>query len=360
MECKEKKRLITKVLQKPLSFSKADEIQAMNCFNFKDIRSLIKRIYDANEEILLEMSDAGRSGLAGFNRRSTKGRIKKYLKKIARGHRVNNEKFANKVILAEGDSWFQFPLLVNDIVDWLIKDKRNAIYSIAYAGDWVTNIIYDGGYISELPVHQPDAFLISGGGNDLLGNSRLAVMLELPQKLSVNPKDYVKKEFHSFLLTLKLMYRIMFGNIEKSGKYPNMKIITQGYDYPIPRRPRFIWKRPLNVILTRWIGSGKWLALPMDIVGIPDKSHGTEYKYLRKNIAKYLIDCFNEMFIDLTKDFPTVFHVDCRGIAKGEKDWFDEIHLRSKKFKDVSQTYAEIIHTKLGQHGKQVYQVDSR
>lgn len=355
----ERALLFKRILEKPLYFNRLEETEASKCLNFKDIRELIRRIYDTNDEALLEMSDARRGGLARWNQWSTNGRIKKYLKKMSRGHRVKNPKLANKVILAEGDSWFQFPLLVSDIIDWMMKDNRNAVYSIAYAGDWATNMIYDGEYISELPVHKPDAFLISGGGNDLLGNSRLAVMLTLPEWGSTDPRDYVKREFHSFLLTLKLMYRIMFGNIKKSGKYPHMKIITHGYDYPIPRRPRFIWRRPLNLALTKLVGSGKWLAQPMDIVGIPDKSHGQEYAHLREDIAKYLIDCFNEMFIDLTKDFPNVFHVDCRGTAKSEHDWFDEIHLSSKNFQKISRVYTEIIHTQLGQHEQQVFKVNS-
>ncbi|MEO1053702.1 MAG: hypothetical protein AAFX87_23905 [Bacteroidota bacterium] len=357
---KEKEQLISKILRKPRLFTKEEETQALNQLDFGNIRNLMKSIYDADEDSLREMSDARKGSLAIPNKIAAKYRHKKYYRKVKAAHRVDNPKKANKVILAEGDSWFQFPFLVKDIIRWLIEDRRNAIYSIAYAGDWLTNIIYDGEYISELAVHQPDAFLISGGGNDLLGNSRLAVMLKLPEQPSINPSDYVRERFYSYVLTLKLMYRMIFQNIRNRNQYDKMVIITQGYDYPIPRRPRFVLKRPFNYFLTKLIGSGQWLAEPMDIVGIPNKLKEQQDNELRMDIIRYMIDSFNEMFIEVTEHFENVFHVDCRGLAKDENDWFDEIHLRSKNFRKVSKVYSDIIHTRLGQHEQKVYVVNSK
>lgn len=345
----EKRSLIREILSNPHSFNKEKEVQAAELLDFQDVRELIRRIYDVNEKVLLEISDANAGNLAWPNRKATKRRQKKYYKRISNGHRIDNRKNSNQLILAEGDSWFQFPLLIKEIIDWLIRDKRNAVFSIAYAGDWVTNIIYDGEYISELAIHKPDVFLISGGGNDLLGASKLAVMLKLPSSLTINPEDYIKDEFYSFILTLKIMYRKMFGNIQKSGKYNEMKIITQGYDYPFPRMPKFKLKHPLNAIITKFYGSGKWICLPMDIVGIPDERLGKEFKDLRRDIMRLMINAFNTMFISLAGEFDNVFHIDCRGVAPRVDDWYDEIHLRSKSYQVISAAYNKLIHTDLEQ-----------
>ena len=85
------------------------------------------------------------------------------------------------MILAEGDSWFQFPICVKDIIDWLIKEDNFAVYCIAAGGDWIANIIYEEKYIEELSVHALDVFLMSGGGNDMVGGNKLAVMVS-PKK----------------------------------------------------------------------------------------------------------------------------------------------------------------------------------
>ena len=352
--------LFNKILRAPLSFTKEDELEARKYFTFEDIRELMRRIYNLNEAALLEISDAS-SGLMGWaNARGHQHRLKKYRKKIKKGHRMGSGAKGNKVILAEGDSWFLFPFLIREIIDWLSKlDDRNAIYSIAYAGDWLTNIIYEGKYIEELDVHQPDAFLISGGGNDLLGDTKLAVMLKKPDALespSTNPKDYVRTDFYSFVLTIKIMYFLIFDSIKGSSKFDQMTIITQGYDYAFPRRPKFQWSRPLS-FLSGIYGSGEWLAEPMDLIGIPDERTGAEYDTLRRDIIKYMIDAINEMFIDVGTHYTNVFHIDCRGVAPLVKDWFDEIHLKKKRFKQIAQVYNKIIHTDLSQLNQKVFKV---
>ncbi len=112
---------------------------------------LARRIFDQNA--IANESEAAKGLLGRFNRKEQKRRKARYLKKISRGFRADPE---NIVILAEGDSWFQYPRLfgllepVKDIVDWLIEDKLYAVYSLAYGGDWLSNIFYLGEYIEIL------------------------------------------------------------------------------------------------------------------------------------------------------------------------------------------------------------------
>ncbi|WP_430512724.1 hypothetical protein [Pannonibacter phragmitetus] len=61
------------------------------------------------------------------------------------------------VIVEEGDSWHQFPLLVKDVVDHLGKDYL--IYSVSAAGDTAENMVYGplgkGERVSGLPLAIP-------------------------------------------------------------------------------------------------------------------------------------------------------------------------------------------------------------
>jgi len=102
----------------------------------------------------------------------------------------------------ENLKWFQFPRVylnidpVKDIVDWLIEDTKYAVKSLAAGSDWLSNIFYTGEYVEELPKISPDVFLISGGGNDLVGNNRLSIMVINPfmEKVRTKRSDEVFKE----------------------------------------------------------------------------------------------------------------------------------------------------------------------
>ena len=78
--------------------------------------------------------------------------------------------------VSEGDSWFQYPLVLRDIIDWLSDDY--AILDFAAAGDTLANMkrgILD--IVDALKREKSHGFLLSGGGNDLLDGGRLKLML---------------------------------------------------------------------------------------------------------------------------------------------------------------------------------------
>jgi hypothetical protein len=58
-----------------------------------------------------------------------------------------------------------------------------------------------------------------------------------------------------------------------------------------------------------------------------------------------MIDEVNEMFIGLArrKEFPQLYHIDCREVAQNKDDWFDELHLKSDAFKIVASAYSGFI-----------------
>lgn len=360
-----KQKLIDKIVEQPLAFTPAEfrrlispELQ----LNFTDLRQLILRIFDINEATLRVQSDATTGKLGTLNRWGNALRQYQYFRLIKKGFR--DAKYPNhKVIVAEGDSWFQFPFFVKDIVDWLSADPDYAVYSIAYGGDWFTNILYEEKYVEELSIHVPEVFLISGGGNDFLGSNRLAIMVnaignselrppeELEKMLASEENEEIKKDilegyryvtpaFYSFILTLRAQYYILLQSLSKSAKLKNLQIITQGYDYAIPTY-KYRWKKwyCLQPLLNYFIGSGKWLKHPLMIKGITNDVTG-------QKIMKALIFELNAMFAELALNFPNMYHIDCRGTAPRFDDWFDELHLSSEKFKLIAAAYKYCIEQK--------------
>lgn len=363
------KPLFDKMLSKPLEFD-SNDFDALilsylspltNKYNvqeaLKDLRECVRQIYDLNEESLRQTSNANTGTIGKLNRRSTRLRQKNYFKRI-----VNQKPDMQYIrIYAEGDSWFLFPTFVKDIIDWLEKNENYLIYSDAYGGDWITNILYEGQYIEALSIHAPDVFLISGGGNDLVGNNRMAVMVsssgkqkpkhneqtlthlkEEERKLILMSQKYITKDFYSFIWTMKAQYTLLFKGIyNNTSKFSDMISITQGYAYPYPKKGNnFSCRYPIQPIVNSFLGTGKWLFRPLMIKGILDTQ-------LQRAIVMTFIYEFNEMLIDVARNFINVYHIDCRDIPKRQEDWFDELHLKSHKFKEVAARFKDLIDEKM-------------
>ncbi len=278
------------------------------------------------------------------------------------------------MIVAEGDSWFEFLFFIKDIIDHLSESYK--IYSLAYGGDWLTNIVYEGRYVEKLSVFNPDVFLVSGGGNDLVGSDRLGIMVtakdtckpayedrtkilgcvkelypEADNTLTQKDLDdflaaqkHIQPAFYSFIHIMKLQYMLVFNGIHR--KYPEMKIITQAYDYAIPSPKFHGFFISVHRFVNRLLGTGKWLYLPLMINGITDP-------ILQRQLIRFMIFQFNLMFAEIALSNKNVFHIDCRGVAQQDSDWYDELHLKSRKFKVISNAYTECIES--NEPSKKIY-----
>ena len=342
--------LLNKMIEHPRDFTVENFLELVSkkkkeAVNFNDLRNNMRRIYDMNESSLLTESDAMKGSLAWLNRKKQSLRRQKFFNHIRDGRRTKEF----KTIVAEGDSWFCFPLYVKDINEWLIDDERINLYSIAAAGDWLTNIIYEGKYVEELSMIEPDVFLISGGGNDFCGSNRLSFMINTNVDENKEGDDFIKAcvsdAFEAFILTLKTQYWILLSSLSKAEKLKELKVITQGYDYVIPFPKMRRGPDLIQWIINKATATGDWLRTPLMLKGLRKlESHVT--------VMAYFIDRVNEMFIWLATykepgsdeyKFPNLYHVDCRGVAGGFGGWFDEIHLKSEKFEIVANAYKHLI-----------------
>ena len=359
------------MLKHPLQFNATDFDALMQSYlsvngkydvkeAFGDFRECVRHIYDLNEDRLKETSNANTGNLGKLNRRSHAKRQQEYFKRIE--NQKPNQQYIR--IYAEGDSWFLFPTFVKDIIDWLSEHKHYLIYSDAYGGDWITNIIYEGQYIEALTIHSPDVFLISGGGNDLVGNERMSVMVRRMEQeeqerkhtaatlshinnpeqreLILAAQPYITKAFYAFIWTMKAQYTMLFhGLYHNTDRFNHMISITQGYAYPYPKKGNnFSLRYPLQPIVNSFLGTGKWLFRPLMIKGIIDEK-------LQRAIVMAFIYEYNEMLLEVAKKFTNVHHMDLRDIPLSEDDWYDELHLKSHKYKEVAMRFKKLIDEKV-------------
>ncbi|MCP4406158.1 MAG: hypothetical protein GY807_00020 [Gammaproteobacteria bacterium] len=260
------------------------------------------------------VDDEGLEGdvaMAFFNHWDRRRRQRRYRRKIGAG-------WNGLKIVSEGDSWFQYPFLLRDVIDHLFDDY--AIFSLGAAGDLVSDMQQQDEVKDAVRQHQPHLFLISGGGNDLLGGGRIKTALH-PFDTSRPPQDYPNDTFTQRLREVIDAYRTLFGDL--LAEFPGLKIICHGYDYALPDK-------------------GRWLGKPMESIGIKDKA-------LQADIIRELIDRFNRSLNNLAGEFTgSVFRADClNAVAVGQ--WHDELHPDNDGYDNVADRFRTVINSIAGQ-----------
>lgn len=372
MELEQKECLIRELLANRITVEGFHSLRKV--INETDLSSIIQKIYDLNDEQVRKIA-ALAPVMAKVDALKNAQRNSRFKVRVRDGFRDDQK---NKVILVEGDSWFNYPILLSDVIDWVSMDKNLALYSLASGGDWLLNMLSARRYVEQLSTINPDVFIISGGGNDLVGNNRIAAMLDSSGKSSEFFQSdwamhlmkkttarldaerfgagmkFISKDFFALLMFFHLQYYHIFNGIltagtgdPKNSKFPGIKIITQGYDYAEPSRNLgfglnpFKWYKPFARI---FLGHGSWLKTPMDIRGVSNPDH-------QRDVVYAMIYLFNEMMIETGEVFEEiagrkcVFHIDSRGVV-GRHGWTDELHPLPENFKKTAQAFVSCINDK--------------
>jgi hypothetical protein len=238
-------------------------------------------------------------------------------------------------ILAEGDSWFEYPF-ATDLIDY--AGKQYAVLSLAKAGDTWGQIIdqdskpekkySDDGTSMGLrhTLAKPDVkpfthVMLSVGGNDLIGQIRFCV-----HKFDLNrpEDDYIKHEgpgaFDSVLQLVLANYRSVIDDVTKLG----LSVILHTYDYPNPK------------------SGGQYIGFPLeDSCKFPKGS-----VQLMRRVVNQMINLFHDGLAEIANGSNGKVHlIDLRktigtdDIANGPDDnyWKDEMHGNNQGFKRLWQ-----------------------
>lgn len=236
------------------------------------------------------------------------------------------KKWTGVKIVAEGDSWFQYPILLKDVIDQLndLDNFQYAIYGLSEAGDVLDNMIKEDELTEAIEKHNPHVFLISGGGNDMVGDNRMAKMVH-PFRQGLKAEDYPNQKFVEFIDQISGLYRRLFQRLV--SRFPHLKIVCHGYDKAIPDQ-------------------GDWLGKPL-------ASRGITNARTQAGIVATMIDRFNDSLSLVASHFPgRVYYVDCRDEIGAKSHWHDELHPKNEGYFKVAELFDKTIKKALSESTK--------
>lgn len=252
----------------------------------------------------------------------------------ARDFKYQIRTFTRPSIIAEGDSWFEYPRkwgqhgnILDHIQAWT-KGKAN-LYRLGSNGDEATEMlsavqrhglakVLHETAVSGRPV---DLLLFSAGGNDVVGEWDLERFLK-PYRAGVP----VEKLFHKNRLDQKvrqveLAYRELMAIRNHYSK--DTVIITHTYDRVIPSDK--------GVQIGRVTLAGPWIKPALDAAGFPAGA-------VQRRAARYLLERLRTALCSLegSSEARGLFRaVDTHGLVR-ENEWRNEIHPKPAGFERVA------------------------
>ena len=242
------------------------------------------------------------------------------------------------VLVAEGDSWFDYFPAGLDVISCLKKFFGYKIYNVSKAGDTLDNMAWGTKFdqrrwrrerppleetLEAIQRHQPPVVLLSGGGNDIAGDELLSF---LNHKASGLPA--LRQPYTSFMLQDYFLKIFQHITNEIWTTDPKIHIVLHGYGYPIPD----------GRAVVRFLGFsfiGPWLRTAL-------VAKGYEQRAEQRQIIKDLIDKFNLMLKDFSANDRRLHYIDLRSLVV-DSDWENELHLKNSGYRKVAKEFDRII-----------------
>jgi hypothetical protein len=243
-------------------------------------------------------------------------------------------------IVAEGDSWFDYPLS-RDIIDCLRK-MGYGIFKQSEAGDTLENMVYGTEHkvfsrqgkvvnhgsrdldatLNAIKENKPQFVLFSAGGNDVVGKELVQYLNH--ERSRSGAISLIRKEL--FENNMNGPVREAVANFIENALAidPNIHILMDGYDYAKPNGKSY---RIAGLKL-----SGPWILPSMGAKNIVDRNK-------QDDIIKYLVDGFNNVLKSLDSEYDQFHHIDLRGMFPHDYQWDNEIHLKGDGFEEVAKVY---------------------
>lgn len=228
------------------------------------------------------------------------------------------------IVYAEGDSWFQFPFLIEDVIDHL--SPTHLVWCSSAAGDTLQNMVFDKPeYLKQLTRlkddgHKVSAFLFSGAGNDVVGESADGVAALSRMVRDWNPNRSIEWHIETDALVdtmafVEKSYRKVLDDVD--AEFPGLRVVLHGYDraptrgVPNPDPDQPIWARP-------------WTSEPLNERGFPDNATASA-------VVAAILDRVNELTRRICAAYPNAVYADLRGSVP-DGQWADELHPTDKGF----------------------------
>ncbi len=244
---------------------------------------------------------------------------------------------AKQVLVAEGDSWFDYSLAGLDIIDHLKGAYGYSIYNVAKAGDTLDNMAwgtkYDKDWRREQPPlertlkaverYKPKVVLLSGGGNDIAGSELLSYLNHADSGGPAIRESYANYILNDYVLQA---YKHIVQSIWREHK--SAHVIMHGYGYAVPDGRAVI----------RFLGFsfvGPWLRPALT-------AKGHIAKDVRQQIISDLIDRFNRTLQTFAASDSRLHYIDLRNDLT-PSDWENELHLRNSAYRRVAGKFHEVI-----------------
>jgi len=255
------------------------------------------------------------------------------------------------LVVAEGDSWFDYPFY--DVLERLEDRFDFRVESVAHKGDTVEEMAHDLTQRTRLARmferaaadgRVPRAILLSGGGNDIAGDE---FALLLNHAAAAPPLAEINDGIVSGLVDERLRFAMVsvIGAVTTlSVTYFRRKVpvVLHGYGYPVPDGRGYrggFWALP-----------GPWLEPGFRQKGYLDAAERNVDLPRCTAIMKRLIDRFNAMLrtIPGPPDMRHVSYLDLRSLLSNavpgyEQSWENELHPTKPGFEAVALAFRDRI-----------------
>lgn len=243
------------------------------------------------------------------------------------------------VMLAHGDSWFDYPLSGNDLslsdTDVIAQlrpmgNPNPVILNVSHHGDASTDELSwpkQQRMIDALsdPANwmdngRPDAILFSGGGNDIAGD-QFCIFLNYasPGVAGLN-----SKRFQDALGMIEASYLDLFAFRDRNAQ--GVPVFGHCYDFPIPNGVH-----PVCV--------GPWLKPSLDYCGFNNVNDGTA-------IARQAMTEFKDLLVRLSSAPTNNFIVILTQGLLNADDWANELHPYPDGFKKIAGAFVKSLRSK--------------
>lgn len=258
------------------------------------------------------------------------------------------------LLIAEGDSWFDYPFC--DVLE-VLEGQGYDVESVAHRGDNLEDMAHDPGQVERLTRafekarergKKPRAILLSGGGNDIAGEEFAMLINHANSGLPALNATVADGLICERLRTAMASLIGVVTRLSESLFSERTRVVLHGYDYPVPDGRGWLGGA--------WILPGPWLEPGFRRKGHFAASSRERLSVLGANsvVLHDLIDRYNLMLSGLVRDLASggtshVRYVDLRGtlsaaLPSGYKaDWGNEMHPTKPGFAKVAAKIAAAI-----------------